>query len=80
MYEIEKNIPVPTKGRGVANKASIMRKTLLEMEIGDSFKITKSDCYVFGNAKKFLSDGDKNKKFIARKIEDSSDYRIFRTD
>jgi hypothetical protein len=74
MYEIEKNIPIPTKGHGSQNKATTMREVLLKMVKGDSFKIKNEDYHVFGNAKKFLTESG---CFIARKLPEGG-FRIFR--
>lgn len=74
MYTIEKNVPLPTKGRGVENKATVLRNFLQKMEVGDSFLIPKEEYHVFGNAKKFLRN---SKIFTARRVNEK-EFRVFR--
>ena len=75
MYEIEKNIPLPTKTKGGHDKATSLRDFLDNLEVGDSFILPKKEYNTFGNAKKFIR--GKPKSFTSRKI-DENNYRVFR--
>jgi hypothetical protein len=74
MYTIDKNVPLPTSGKGFKSKREIIRETLELLEVGESFVIPSKDLQTYYHAKKLI---DNDNVFTIRSIN-LIEYRIFR--
>lgn len=78
---IDKGVPIPPRPRpvtGSKGKYGPMRKTLLNMAVGDSFEFYESEFYsVRGSISRIYRDTPK-KRYTVRKTHPDGRYRVWR--
>ncbi len=78
MYKIEKNIPIPPRNHKPKGykKDSSLEKTILNMDIYDSFLMSEKDSYRATNISHTIKKSNPQYKFTIRKVREG--VRIWR--